>query len=287
MALRFETARSARPPAPPNCPAGGRLPTTRQPDRGKSESGARAFSMRPVPRSGRANPAAIAALLAERIRSQMAPQRLEKIESAPGNGMASETPDPQHLVQERHRRVAEPTRVSVARDECYTREGDGNFPGRKALKSHEMRKGSHPSRLMELRTREAGDEDSSASPRLRGNRRPRASDASPPRPERSSSRPAQGPGECGRRGRGGKLAWLQSLEKPQNGKITAPKPSHQNTDGDDGGSASPRLRRKSFSSAAACRRPPLLTRARSLVQKPACFASRTRDERGRTAGATG
>jgi hypothetical protein len=49
MALRFETARLARPPAPPNCPAGGRLSTTRQPNRRKSESGARAFSMRPVP----------------------------------------------------------------------------------------------------------------------------------------------------------------------------------------------------------------------------------------------
>jgi hypothetical protein len=118
MALRFETARSARPPAPPNCPAGGRLPTTCQPDRRKSESGARAFSMRPIPRSGRANPAAIAALPAERIRSQMAPQRLEKIESAPRNGMAPETPDPQHLVQERLRRLAEHSVVAVARDEC-------------------------------------------------------------------------------------------------------------------------------------------------------------------------
>jgi hypothetical protein len=109
-------------PAPPNCPAGGRLPTTCQPDRRKSESGARAFSMRPIPRSGRANPAAIAALPAERIRSQMAPQRLEKIESAPRNGMAPETPDPQHLVQERLRRLAEHSVVAVARDECYARE---------------------------------------------------------------------------------------------------------------------------------------------------------------------
>ena len=242
--------------------------------------------MRPVPRIGPANPAAIAALPAERIRSQMAPQRLEKIESAPGNGMAPETPDPQHLVQERHRRTRRAhSRLRRARRMLRAGEGEGNFPGCKALKSHEMRKGSHPSRLLELPTREAGDEDSSASPRLRGNRRPRASDASPPRPERSSSRPAQGPDECGRRGGGGKLAWLQSLEKPQNGKIAAPEPSHQNTDGDDDGSASPRLHRKSFSSRAV--RPPLLTRARSLVQKPACLASRTRDERGRTAGATG
>jgi hypothetical protein len=31
----------------------------------------------------------------------MAPQRLEKIESAPGNGMGSEASDPQHLVRGR------------------------------------------------------------------------------------------------------------------------------------------------------------------------------------------
>src|SRR5271170_242791 len=40
---------------------------------------------------------------AERIRPQMAPQRIEKIESRPGNGMASEAPDPQHMVQRRGR----------------------------------------------------------------------------------------------------------------------------------------------------------------------------------------
>ena len=39
--------------------------------------------------------------IAERIRPQMAPQRLEKIESAPGNGMAPEAPDPQDMVQRR------------------------------------------------------------------------------------------------------------------------------------------------------------------------------------------
>ena len=133
--------------------------------------------MRPVPQSGRANPAAIAA----RVRSQMAPQRLEKIKSAPGNGMAPETPDPNIWYKRAIGGLAEPTRVSVSRNECYAREGDGNFPGCKALKSHEMRKGSHPSRLMELRIREAGGEDSSASPRLRGNRRPRASKSEAPR----------------------------------------------------------------------------------------------------------
>jgi hypothetical protein len=37
----------------------------------------------------------------ERIRAQMAPQKLEKIESAPGNGMAPEAPDSQDMVQRR------------------------------------------------------------------------------------------------------------------------------------------------------------------------------------------
>jgi hypothetical protein len=46
-------------------------------------------------------PAEIAALLIERIRSQMAPQRLAKIESAPGNGMGSEGSDPQDMVPHR------------------------------------------------------------------------------------------------------------------------------------------------------------------------------------------
>jgi hypothetical protein len=38
-------------------------------------------------------------LTAKRARRQMAPQRLEKVESAPGNGMASAAQDPQYLVQ--------------------------------------------------------------------------------------------------------------------------------------------------------------------------------------------
>jgi hypothetical protein len=36
-----------------------------------------------------------------RVCPEMAPQRLEKIESAPGNGMASEVSNPQHLVHGR------------------------------------------------------------------------------------------------------------------------------------------------------------------------------------------
>jgi hypothetical protein len=38
------------------------------------------------------------ARIAARIRPRMAPQRLEKIESAPGNGMAPDAPDPQDMV---------------------------------------------------------------------------------------------------------------------------------------------------------------------------------------------
>jgi hypothetical protein len=37
-------------------------------------------------------------LTAKRSRPEMAPQQLEKIESAPGNGMVSEASIPQHLV---------------------------------------------------------------------------------------------------------------------------------------------------------------------------------------------
>ena len=43
-------------------------------------------------------PSELEAMLAARIRPQMAPQRLVKIESAPGNGMAPEAPDPQDMV---------------------------------------------------------------------------------------------------------------------------------------------------------------------------------------------
>jgi hypothetical protein len=39
--------------------------------------------------------------LRSRGRPEMAPQRLEKIESAPGNGMGSEASNPQYLVQTR------------------------------------------------------------------------------------------------------------------------------------------------------------------------------------------
>ena len=78
-----------------------------------SENGERISILRePVPRAGRmplASLAGIAAregLTAKRGRREMAPQRLEKIESAPGNGMASEASNPQHLV---HGRATDPS----------------------------------------------------------------------------------------------------------------------------------------------------------------------------------
>src|SRR5271170_3305556 len=55
-------------------------------------------------RNSQAAVAGIAArecLTAKRSRPEMAPQRLEKIESAPGNGMGSEASNPQHLVHGR------------------------------------------------------------------------------------------------------------------------------------------------------------------------------------------
>ena len=55
-----------------------------------------------------------AAATAKRIRPEMAPQRLEKIESRPGNGMGSETSNPQHLV---HGRAADRARLRLTTQE--------------------------------------------------------------------------------------------------------------------------------------------------------------------------
>jgi hypothetical protein len=52
-------------------------------------------------RVGHAHDPSVLDLTAKRSRPEMAPQRLEKIESAPGNGMASEASNPQYLVHER------------------------------------------------------------------------------------------------------------------------------------------------------------------------------------------
>jgi hypothetical protein len=55
--------------------------------------------------------------LEARIAARIRPQRLEKIESAPGNGMASEAPDPQDMVQSATapRRLSPPPAKVLAR----------------------------------------------------------------------------------------------------------------------------------------------------------------------------
>ena len=59
----------------------------------------------------------LVARIAARIRPRMAPQRLEKIESAPGNGMAPEATDPQDMVQSATapRRLSPPPTKVLAR----------------------------------------------------------------------------------------------------------------------------------------------------------------------------
>ena len=144
-------------------------------------------------------PRLAARLTAKRSRREMAPQRLEKIESAPGNGMGSEASNPQDLVLgraagrarlrlksrkndkvaklqkkapealkslhaelksapvavsnvgaslvrgDRLRGLERPNadrRLSGARKKRRPRDGEGNFPGCKALKRHKTGKES-------------------------------------------------------------------------------------------------------------------------------------------------
>jgi hypothetical protein len=56
-------------------------------------------------------------LTAKPARPEMAPQRLEKVESAPGNGMASAASDPRIWRRERHQRCPEHSR-RVSPDGC-------------------------------------------------------------------------------------------------------------------------------------------------------------------------
>ena len=82
-------------------------------------------------------------LTAERSRPEMAPQRLEKIESAPGNGMGSEASNLQHLVRERAadralRRIVSDRRLRPSGHSSRIRSAGrpmGNFPPRNPLKS--------------------------------------------------------------------------------------------------------------------------------------------------------
>jgi hypothetical protein len=62
----------------------------------------------------------------------MAPQRLEKIESAPGNGRVSDASNTQDVVLGR---AADRVRPRL-RAASMTKLQGGNFPGRKALKIH-------------------------------------------------------------------------------------------------------------------------------------------------------
>ena len=73
---------------------------------GGAADGADGFALAQIPwaRDAAAPPGLAARLTAERSRREMAPQRLEKIESTPGNGMVSEASNPQDLV---HRSAAD------------------------------------------------------------------------------------------------------------------------------------------------------------------------------------
>ena len=79
MPLRFDTARSARPSPRPNH---GRMTVYPHDDHADGRT---------------RSPLRLRIVSGGRSRPEMAPQRLEKIESAPGNGMGSEASNPQHL----------------------------------------------------------------------------------------------------------------------------------------------------------------------------------------------
>ena len=83
---------------------------------------------------------------ARRGRPEMAPQRLEKIKSAPGNGSSSEAWKPQHLVPGARLTVRS---GGEPQERCRIRRAGtprGNFPPRKALKSLETEKESRKPR---------------------------------------------------------------------------------------------------------------------------------------------
>jgi len=122
-------------------------------------------------------------------RPEMAPQRLEKIESGPGNGMGPETLDPQYLV---HGRAADRARLRLTNRE----------------KDKVAEKGAQRFEIARCRT-EIGARGASLVRRdwLRGLERPTA-----------DRRLSRAPGRSEWAARGGKFSWLQSLEKSQNRK---------------------------------------------------------------------
>src|SRR5580658_9641105 len=96
----------------------------------------------------------------------MAPQRLEKIESAPGNGMGSEASKPQHLVPGA-RLTVRSGREPQERRRIRRAGPEGNFPPRKALKSLETEKESRKPRRRDEQT---GDRAAPPLPRRRAAR---------------------------------------------------------------------------------------------------------------------
>ena len=201
MAMRFETARSARPPHRRTARPAAGFPPLVSPTAANPRAGAGTFSMRPVPQSAQQIPQRSRRCSPSGFARKWRRKGLKRFNPRPEMVWPRKPRTPNIWYSSATRTHRAHSRRRRARRMLRAGEGEGNFPGCKALKSHEMRKGSHRVALGTTHL-EAGDEDSSASPRLPGNRRPGASDASPPRPERSSSRPAQGPGECGRREEG-------------------------------------------------------------------------------------
>src|SRR5271169_6016227 len=125
---------------------------------------------------------------ARRPRPEMAAQRLEKIESAPGNGMGSEAPS--HNIWYAGARLT----VRCGREpqeRCRIRRAgpEGNFPPRKALKSLETEKESRKPRRRDEQT---GDRAAPPLPRRRAAR-------ADPRGAGAGAVASRGPESCRKR----------------------------------------------------------------------------------------
>src|SRR5271163_366451 len=118
----------------------------------------------------------------------MVPQQLEKIESAPGNGMASEVSKPQDVV---HGRGASGRSGREPQERCRIRRAgpEGNFPPRKALKSLETEKESRKPRRRDEQT---GDRAAPPLPRRRAAR-------ADPRGAGTGAVASRGPESCRKR----------------------------------------------------------------------------------------
>ncbi len=77
----------------------------------------------PWARDAAAQPRLVGRLTAKRTRPEMAPQRLEKIESGPGNGMVSEASNPQDVVHGRATDRARVRSTSRENDEAAIQQG--------------------------------------------------------------------------------------------------------------------------------------------------------------------